>query len=478
MARAKKANELRLSGSTLGTRFSLIMSIALAVVMLAAGAFLYSRVIKVAERIQENAFVEAIQNQAPLQKQLQEELRAELLGLKSPQAPVESAMPIKDRPSVSFANGDVVRLEVLYGEKMDKTGYLYQFKDMRPPLIVPMTLREQAGQGLFALILGVTLCVIFVGACVAWMVAKTVSRPLETIVDDIAQISRGDLRHRTRVRAGGEIMLLAKSIDRMAGNLEEAQEAQLELSKRDREIALAGDVREAMLPESTPVVSGYELGAMHVDSPTPGGDFHDFIELDDGRVGLLICSVSGRGIPGAMIGAIARSYLRVELARGGDVSRALQAANGHLVRDVRRGMFVTAMYVLLSPATGELSVACAGHKLPLLRYVAADKKVRLVQPEGIALGFDKGPVFARALQAASFVLAPGDRILISNTGPVQVVDADGGELGEKAFYRLVQQHATLNTVDLLAQIQRSMHEHAGDTPFPNDISIITVARSS
>ncbi len=479
MSRAKKSSEMKLSGTTLGTRFSLTMSIALAVVMIGAGVFLYGQVLKVAQRIQENAFVEAVQIQAPLQAQILEEQRVKLLGLPPPEAgPALSAMPVKDAPPVSFANGDVTRTEVMYGPNFAKEGYLYQFKDMRPPMIVPRTTKEQAGEGLFGLILGVILGVILVGALVAGAVGKSVSRPLATIVEDIAQISRGDLRHRTRVRAGGEIMLLAKSIDRMAGNLEEAQNAQLELSKREREIALAGDVREAMLPDATPVVAGYEIGSLHVDSPTPGGDFHDFVQLPDGRVGLLVSDVSGRGIPGAMIGAIARSYLRVELSHGGDLAAALARVNGHLARDVRRGMYVTAMLVVIGPTDNKVTIACAGHKMPLLRYTAADKKVRLVQPEGIALGFDKGPVFTRTLQVQQFALDRGDRILIANTGPVQVKNAAGEELGEKAFFRQVLQSASLPTTEMLERLKRSLDDFAGEEPFPNDISIVTVARSA
>lgn len=469
---------MKLSGSTLGARFSLTMSLALAVVMIAAGVFLYGRVLKVADRIQENAFIEAVQIQGPLQARILEEQRTMLLGLKPPEGAVETAMPVKDKEPATFANGDVVRTEVKYGPNFSKQGYLYQFKDMRPPMIVPMTTREQAGEGLFGLILGVIIGVILVGALVAWLVGNAVSRPLATIVDDIAQISRGDLRHRTRVRAGGEIMLLAKSIDRMAGNLEEAQAAQLELSVREREIALAGDVREAMLPASTPVVAGFEIGSLHVDSPTPGGDFHDFVQLDDGRLLLLVCDVSGRGIPGAMIGAIARSYLRVELARESDLASALAQVNANLARDVRRGMYVTAMLVVIGPNQDKVSVACAGHKMPLIRYTAADKKVRLVQPEGIALGFDKGPVFTRTLQLQHFTVERGDRILIANTGPVQVKNAAGEELGEKAFYRQVLQSSSLPTTDMLERLKRSLDEYAGEAPFPNDISIVTVARGA
>ena len=482
MARAKKGSEkkgsdLKLTGTTLGTRFSIQMSIALAVVMLGAGAFLYHQVLQRAGSIQENAFVEAVQIQGPLVRQVLEEQRRALLQIDAePAFKQESAQPILGTEIRDFDGGRIRRREVRYGEKFEKPGYLYQFEDVQPALIVPMTAKERAGEGLLGLILGVTGCVILVGALVAWLVAKSVSRPLGMIVDDIGQIAAGNLRHRTRVRAGGEIMMLARSVDRMAGNLETAQDAQIEFSKRERELGLAEEVREALLPHAAPKVPGYDVGSLHVASPTPGGDFHDFLELPGGKVGLLVCEVSGRGIPGALIGAIARSYLRVELALGEDVAATLSRVNREIARDVRRGMYVTAMYVVFDPGEGVATVACAGHKLPLVRFAASDGKVRLVQPEGIALGFDKGPVFDRTLQVQKIPIEPGDRIFLANTGPVRVQNPAGEELGEKAFYRLVLQHAPASTAAMLASLQKALEAYAAGAPFPADLSIVSVSR--
>lgn len=478
MARRKPEPEMKLSGPRLASRFAITMSLALLVVMLAAGAYLYSRVTEAASSIQESAFVDAARNQGPLLQQLAEDHDRAMRGLgpDTSKPRLEAAHAVENSTIEEFAGGDVKRREVRYGERFDQPGYLYQWRNVVPPLVVPAQTKEQAGEGLFALILSVTLTVILVGALVAYFVGNAVARPLEVIVDDIAQISRGDLRHRTRVRAGGEIMLLAKSIDRMAGNLEAAQDAQMELNKRERELALAGEVREALIPESIPAVAGYDVGALHVDSPAPGGDFYEFLELDGGKVGLLVCEVSGRGIPGAMIGAIARSYLRVELSSGGDVAAALQRVNRELSRDVRRGMYVTALYALIDPAEGRATVACAGHKLPLVRYAAAEKSIRLVQPEGIALGFDRGPVFDRTLQVVQVALEPGDRLLLANTGPVRVVDSAGAEIGEKAFYKLILKHASLSTEALLAKLESDLRNHAGETPFPGDLSVLSIAR--
>jgi len=270
-----KGSAHKFSGTGLGARFSLTMSAVLALVMLAAGAFLYDRMVQAAQGVQESSFVEAVK------------LRGD---------PMDTIFqPIQGSKVEHFEDDKIERIDVVLA-KDSLRGWLYRAADVerhrtKDPqryqnnpdydhgysdgfkdghqLFVPDALRERAGEGLLPLILGVTLAVILVGAFVAWFIGGTVSHPLALIVEDIAQIASGNLRHRTRVRAGGEIQLLARSIDRMAVELETAQGAALDQSQRERELALAGDVREALLPQSTPQVPGCRIAALHVDSPSP-----------------------------------------------------------------------------------------------------------------------------------------------------------------------------------------------------------------
>jgi serine phosphatase RsbU (regulator of sigma subunit) len=85
----------------------------------------------------------------------------------------------------------------------------------------------------------------------------------------------------------------------MAKNLSEARETELALSIRDRERAVAGEVREALLSEVAPQLPGYDIGVVHEVAQELGGDFQDALVLADGRLGLLVCDVSGKGVPAA-----------------------------------------------------------------------------------------------------------------------------------------------------------------------------------
>ena len=109
---------------------------------------------------------------------------------------------------------------------------------------------------------------------------------------------------------------------------------------------------------------------------------------------------------------------------------------------------------------------------------AADGKVSLLQPEGIALGFDKGPVFDRSLQVATVALDVGDRLVMATTGVVRTLNSDGEELGEKEFYRQVLHGAALDPEHLTEHLRGFLESYAGDEPLPADISIVVVGRES
>jgi len=370
--------------------------------------------------------------------------------------------------------GKVKVAHVTYGPD-DKRGLAYS-QSGGATLVIPDP-GNSGGRGVLGLIFGTTIAVLVAGAGAAAWVGMQVSGPIQQIVGDVRQIATGDLDHRTHVRTGGEIALLARSIDRMAQSLAEAQDSELELQMREREAEVAGEVRDSLRSDTIPSIPGFDLAAEHLASEEMDGNFHDFIELGDGRVGLLVCDVAGEGVPGTIVGATARAYLRAELSRGEDVRETFHRVNRVLARDVRRGMYVTALYALVDPAQGLVQVACAGHKTPLVRFTAEDGKVRLVQPEGIALAFDKGPIFERALQVQEVPIEPGDRLVLVNTAAVEIVDPDGREIGEKELYAKIMRHGARPSGDFLERMRTVLESYADGEPIPRDASILTVARA-
>ena len=462
MARGRGEHELRVKGMGLRKRFVLSMTAALSLVMVVAALLLYLGSTRVNEGAQQDLLAGAAK-----------------LTQRGPRVAARGE-PLRHPSGVEIQ-------EVTYGAEGDRaTVYTAKSSVVTQDdfeLIVPPA-DDRGGKAQIAIIGLVSFAVVAVGALVALWVSGKVTKPVESIIDDVRQISHGELSRRVRASGGGEIELLARSIERMTRDLQDAQDARVELSMRERELSLAGDVREALVPVTTPLIEGYDVAAVHLSSARIGGDFHDYVEMVDGRVGLLVCDVSGHGMPAALIGAIARSYLRSELEHLGEESgaesmaAALARVNRWLVSDVRRGVYVTAMYALIDPAVGQAIVASAGHKVPLLRISAEDGRLRTVHPEGIALGLDKGPVFERKLQTAIVPIEPGDRLFLCNSGPVKVADAEGRELGEKPFYSRVLKHSRADSHAFLKALRNDLVAFAGDEGVPHDISLVTISRDA
>jgi serine phosphatase RsbU (regulator of sigma subunit) len=539
MATRKRQRDEDKSGDGLSivARFTLSMTLALAIVSTLAGFFLYQSARRVSSSVQERTLIDTVQltSDAAAQEIERQKLRGErevyykleeqaikdaaqtsrdfppdperpdydsvrnafqgyLIGVKQTYKTEreQRERTLKDLAQASlwrqttevadeFANGRVQRAKIEYGpERRSGVVYKYQGGEGKAPffLLLPDS-ASQSERGLLGLIAGATFAIILVGAIVSVWVASQVSKPITQIVGIVRQISTGDLGHRTLARGGGEIGTLARAIERMTDSLAEARETEVELQVREREVEVAGEVREQLLPQTTPKVAGYELGALHVGSAQMGGDFHDFVEVGPGGregVGLLVCEVSGKGLPGALVGATARSYLRARLAQGGDLQAAMQEINRQLARDVRRGMAVTSIYAVIDAAQGIATVACTGHKVPLIRYTGSDKKVRLIHPEGIALGFDKGPVFDGKLEIARVPIEPGDRLVLANSGAVSLVDAAGAEFGEKTLYGHIMRLGALPTEAFLERLRAAFEAHRGDAPLPRDVAVVTIAR--
>lgn len=446
----------RARGSSILARFTVSMTVALGLVMAVAGAMLYGAVNALSQNVQ-HATIQAsvaLTDEGPPFEYEGATQRNESLGVESQ--------------------------GILYGHTLDQEGWEYRARDpesgeVTQKLLLPGKVAASHNE-LLGLIAAVCVLVVIVGACMAMWVASRTSKPIESVIDDIREVARGRLRQLSNVRGPRETDVLVRAINRMTTELESAQEAEMELAVREREMELAGGVREALLPVTTPLIDGYDIGSSHLSSSRFGGDFHDYIELPDGRIGMLVCDVAGSGVPAALVGATARSYLRSHLMQGGSLADALHRVNRELARDVRRGMFVTVLYALLDPVAGRVQVACAGHKIPLVRYTAEDGKLRLLHPEGIALGFDKGPVFERALQVQELELEPGDRLVIANSGPVRVKDDEGRELGERSFYSQVLKGATQETGPFLKGLRRYLEGYAGEDGLSLDVSLVTVQR--
>ena len=318
----------------------------------------------------------------------------------------------------------------------------------------------------------VGLAVMALGIVLALLLASVVTRPIHALVMDMDAVARGDLDHQPRVRSRDEIGLLARALARMMRGLREAREQERQVQLLSTDLNQAQEVAARLMPEKKPNLPGYDIHTVYRCAREIGGDYYDFIPVDPEHLAFVVADVSGKGISAAMVVGTTRTVLRMLAPMNHSPADVLAKTNYHVFRDVKRGMFVTALYAILNVRTRELRVASAGHN-PLVLWRAASKVHQLVRPNGIALGFDKGPLFDRTIREQTLKLNRGDRIVLYTDGVVEAMNEEREQWGDEAFYQFVDEFAELNSVEFARLLLDAVDEHTGRAEQHDDITLTT-----
>jgi len=300
----------------------------------------------------------------------------------------------------------------------------------------------------------------------ALITAKRITRPLNEMVDDVLKISRGHVDTSISAEnAVGEVAHLAIAVERMVDDLVESQEQAQALVDSLSETANLRDVQRRLRPMDIPVVNNWEVSTCVLEAEGPGtGDFVDAMRDDeDGFVTAWVGAPSISGLAGALIMTMTRSYLRVRSLSGLALAESIDAANFALHRDLAKGMYCTVMAARFNPQTGEGEIVSAGHQSPAVRFDAESGEIRTLQPNGIALGFDGGPIFRNSVETLQLQLKDGDAMFMYSPRATACENAAGKELGEKGVYAL----AKIAIDSGLEVMQAKLLQYLGDNAHPD-----------
>lgn len=193
------------------------------------------------------------------------------------------------------------------------------------------------------------------------------------------------------------------------------RQQQLEAQARERieqELRVARLIQQTLLPRELPALAGWQVTAYYQPARAVGGDFYDFIHLDDGRLGLVIGDVTDKGVPAALVMATTRALLRTAALQFDTPGQVLAQVNNLLCPDIPPKMFVTCLYAILEPATGRLHYANAGHDLP---YAWQTGEAAELRARGMPLGLMQGMTY----EEKEKMIAPGEGILFYSDGLVE-----------------------------------------------------------
>ncbi len=249
---------------------------------------------------------------------------------------------------------------------------------------------------------------------------------------------------------------------------QEAQRAQLA-----RELELAHDIQRTLLPQAAPLVEGYQIAYRWRSAREVGGDFFDFVPLDEGRLGLVVADVADKGIPAALYMMFARTVLRAVALSGRKPVSALQRANELILAESQAEMFVTVYYSILDYRKHLLTYASAGHNLAF--YAAQETgEIQPMLTAGIPLGVIPAAVFGQK----TLLLAPGDVALFYTDGAVEVQNAEGEEFGAERLAAVLAAHLAEPAEAIAEAIDAAVQAFAGEAAQYDDFTLILVKRDA
>jgi serine phosphatase RsbU (regulator of sigma subunit)/predicted ester cyclase len=249
------------------------------------------------------------------------------------------------------------------------------------------------------------------------------------------------------------------------------EQERIERERIEQELRVARSIQQASLPESVPELEGWQITPFYQPAREVGGDFYDFFELPEGRLGLVVGDATGKGVSAALMMASARSMLRA-VAQGTEHSPGgvLGRVNDALATDIPPNMFITCFYAILEPESGRLRYANAGHDLP---YVWQSGEAEELRARGMPLGLMPGMSY----EQKEIELDVGEGVFFYSDGLVEAHDPKREMFGFPRLRALIAEHAEEGSLgDFLME---ELYSFVGEGwQQEDDITLLTLRRFS
>jgi len=229
------------------------------------------------------------------------------------------------------------------------------------------------------------------------------------------------------------------------------QEQALERQRMETELRVAHLIQNTLIPQKLPELPGWQFSGYYQPAREVGGDYYDFIQLPDGRLGVVIGDATDKGVPAALVMATARSLLRTAAREMERPARVLERANALLHSHIPANMFVTCLYAIIAPDSGRFIFANAGHNLP---YLGRNGSIQKLHATGLPLGIFDGSTY----DEVEADLLPGDCLFLYSDGLVEAHNSQGEMLGFEGLARILS--TTCEAGDLVAKVMNAYRRFA------------------
>jgi serine phosphatase RsbU (regulator of sigma subunit)/anti-anti-sigma regulatory factor len=241
----------------------------------------------------------------------------------------------------------------------------------------------------------------------------------------------------------------------------------------EKGVKIAASRQRKLLPTKAPNVAGCEIAYTYRPADELSGDFFDFVEIGDGKLGFVIGDVSGHGIEAGILMGMTKKVLSIRLSEMGDPVAAVKKTNADIVKDMDRSSFVTVAAIVFDPAARTLTSARAGHNPPLL-YQPSKNAIRKFEAGGLMIGMAQPHIFDAQLTPEVVEVQPGDVLLLYTDGIEEGKNPGGEEFGVGRVEPVIQNECSKPPSYVLGALFYEFERFAAGVTQEDDLTAVCV----
>ena len=250
-------------------------------------------------------------------------------------------------------------------------------------------------------------------------------------------------------------------------------ETRAERERLKADFDVARRAQEKLLPPAPPKIPGFDIAAVCRPSKEVGGDLYDFIGFPDGRIGIVVADVSGKGVPASLYMTLTKGLLDSLSEELTDAGEILRQVNLHLYEVCRRKVFVTLFLGIIDPVGKTMQYARAGHN-PTIHYRSADGRAGMLNAPGMGLGLGGSRVFDVSLKVSSVELAANDTLVFYSDGITEAMNQKKEEYGEERLMALAATGHNLTSEQMRDAIMADVGKFLGSVQPQDDQTLVVV----
>jgi len=246
-----------------------------------------------------------------------------------------------------------------------------------------------------------------------------------------------------------------------------------ERQRLQRELEIARDVQMSFLPARGPQFEGLDTAAQCIPALEVGGDYYDFVRINEGRFGIIIGDVSGKGTQAAFHMILAKGFVKALSKTGSTASEFLIKINELFYENVERGTFISMIYGIFDVKEKTFTFSRAGHN-PIIAKHSGKNEVEMLSPGGLALGLEKGTIFSKTIKEVKINTHPGDTFVFYTDGFTEARNKYKLEFTERKLTETISNYINLSAKDLLEKTIADVKTFTGKTIQHDDMTMVVV----